>query len=484
TAALTTQACVGKFLANLLSPENANFKLLEAVPVSNTRILVGFNKPLDYSRGALNLSNYSIPGLNLVAVEKGPETNQVYLRLNPDDPVRMQYQPYTLTVANIQNIFWDDLLPGPENRSKQFMGARWVKAVAKCVAPSGIKPECIATGFNTNVAVQVSGDYAVATHYRWRLWNKTDGVWQLPGGGAWTAETPISTTFNLDGGTLPSKEYRLEVIVRDADGAWQPISDVSSYEFKVDNTSLNNIGLANTPGNITSSPVTAISVVYRNCVSLPNYPNGFPAPCYSPSSPMVDEVPVSYQYRIGYKAGSDPTHCTGGGYSFYDLRPGESDPDARKWSAVRSTNLPIVENLNSLNGSGCYLIQVVAADNVGNFQCNTNESDGTAGACSNPAGPGSGSINDFFATKTWQETRFLLDTTPPTANFITSTLPPSTTSATSFAIAVDPTGLHRYRYRVIGTGFSGVWSADKIPGLTGELISGAGLTSGNYTIEI
>jgi hypothetical protein len=110
--------------------------------------------------------------------------------------------------------------------------------------------------------------------------------------------------------------------------------------------------------------------------------------------------------------------------------------------------------------------------------------DGTAGACTNPAGPGSGSITDFFATKTYQEARFLLDTTAPTAAFVTNTLPVATTSATSFAVAVDDTGLSNYQYRVIGTGFSGTWSTDKIPGTGGDLISAAGLINGSYRIEI
>lgn len=480
-AGISSQACVGKFLANLLSEENANFKLLEVVPVSNTRILVGFNKPLDYNKGALELGNYSIPGLNLVAVEKGPETNQVYLRLDPNDSVRMQQQLYTLTVNNIKNFYWDDLLPGAENRSKQFMGARWLRATAKCIAPTTVSEACIATGFNTNVTVRVAGDYATGVSYRWRLLVRPVLTEHI----TWSVETPISTTFDLT--SLPTNQYRLELQVKDSEGAWQPAIDLTQYDFTVDNTSVNNIGLANTPGSLTSSTVTAINVVYRNCVSPPDYPNGFSSPCYSPSSPVVDEVPVSYQYRIGYKTGSVVTDCNGGGYTFYELRPSESDPDARKWSAIRATNLPIVENLNSRNGSGCYLIQVIAADNVGNWQCDTTASDATAGACTNPAGPGTGSITDFFDAvigKPWQESRFLLDNTPPVANFITSTLPVNPTSATSFAVAVDATGLDKYRFRVIGTGFSGVWSADKTPGPSGEIISGAGLSSGNYTIEV
>ncbi|PJF28469.1 MAG: hypothetical protein CUN53_00155 [Phototrophicales bacterium] len=474
-AGVSSQACVGKFLANLLSEENANFKLLEVVPVSNTRILVGFNKPLDYKKGALELGNYSIPGLNPIAVEKGPETNQVYLRLNPDEPyaTRMKAQYYTLTVSNIKNIYWDDLLPGAENRSKQFMGARWLKATAKCVGPSGIPTECIATGFNSvtypSVQVAVAGDYAQGTNYRWRLLVRPSMTVYAD----WSAITPISSTFNLS--SLPTNLYRLEVKVQDEGGAWQPDpQDVTYYDFTIDINSVNNIGLANAPASLTSSTVTAINVVYRNCVSLPDYPNGFAAPCYSPSSPVVDEVPVSYKYRLGTKAGSDPSHCAGTGYTF------------GAWSASRAANLPIVEVLST---SQCYLIQVIAADNAGNFQCDTSFADNVAGACANPAGPGSGSINDFFATKTWQESRFLLDTTPPVAVLDENTLPPSTTSATSFAVvvkslALDSSPLDKYRYRVIGTGFSGVWSADKSPGPSGELISGAGLTSGTYRIEI
>jgi hypothetical protein len=485
---MSSQACVGKFLSNLLSTENAQFKLLEVVPVSNTRILVGFNKPLDYSRGALVLSNYSIPGLNLVAVEKGPETNQVYLRLDPNDSVRMQRQYYTLTVTGVQNIYWDDLLPGAENRSRQFMGARWLRATCYDDAGTFTCPPS-GTSMSAPVTVTVRGDYAKGVKYRWAL-SKLNNLGVYVNKIPQSPEIDINTPFvlepksdsNPDG--IDTGDFRLELRIQDADGAWQPAddctqqeSDCTYYLFTVDNSSVHDIGLSNVPAALTSTTVTAINVVYRNC-------NSFGSPCYSASSPVASEIPTYYKYRIGYKVGTIPAHCNGGGYTFYDLQPSHSDPEEKKWSAERTTNLPVVENLLSRNGSGCYLIQVIAADNVRNYQCNTAEADGTAGACTNPAGPGSGSITDFFAAKPYQEARFLLDTTPPTAQFVTNTLPPTTTSATSFAIAVDPTDLDKYRYRVIGSGFSGTWSSDKTPGVSGELISGAGLTNGNYTIEI
>ncbi|MFZ5628976.1 MAG: hypothetical protein ACOY5B_07590 [Spirochaetota bacterium] len=469
--ALNSQACVGKFLSNLLSTENAQFKVLEAVPVSNTKILVGFNKPLDYTQGALTLGNYSIPGLNLVAVEKGPETNQVYLRLDPNDSVRMQRQLYTLTVSGVKNVYWDDLLPGAENRSRQFMGARWLRATCTDDAGTFTCPPS-GTSMSSPVTVTVRGDYARGTRYRWALYNVTGGSYVTAGlahsPATQSAETDINTTFIVPN-TIGTGEFRLEMLIRDADGAWQPATDTSYHFFTVDNTSVNNIGLSNVPASLTSSTVTAINVVYRNCVALPDFPNGFGAPCYSAASPVSAEIPTFYKYRLGHKAGTVPGDCAGGSYTF------------GSWSASRATNLPIVEVLST---SQCYIVQVLAADNVGNYQCDTTGADADPGKCTNPAGPGDGSRDAFFAAKTWQETRFLLDNAAPTAAFDTNTLPPATTSSTSFAVVVDATGLDKYRYRVIGTGFSGVWSADKTPGSAGELISGAGLSTGNYTIEI
>lgn len=467
---LASQACVGKFLSNMLSTENAQFKLLEAVPVSNTKILVGFNKPLDYSKGALTLNNYSIPGLNLISVEKGAETNQVLLRLDPADSVRMQRQLYTLSVSGVQNVYWDDLLPGAENRSKQFMGARWLRAT--CYDDAGTFT-CPASGTTmaAPVTVTVRGDYAKGTTYRWALYNVTGSAYVTAGlahsPAAQSPEIDIDTTFTVPN-TIGTGDFRLELLVRDAEGAWQPASDRTDHLFTVDNTSVNNIALSNVPAALTSTTVTAINVVYRNCVAG-GFPNGYAAPCYSPSTPVATEIPTFYKYRIGTKAGTVSADCNGGGYTF------------GAWSASRATNLPIVEVMSS---SQCYNYQVVAADNVGNYQCDTTAADGTAAACTNPAGPGTGSITDFFATKTWQEARFLLDTTAPTAAFDTNTLPPTTTSATSFAVVVDSTGLDKYRYRVIGTGFSGVWSTDKNPGAAGDLITGAGMSSGSYSIEL
>lgn len=491
-AVVTSQACVGKFLSNMLSTENAQFKLLEVVPVSNTKILVGFNKPLDFSKGALTLSNYSIPGLNLASVEKGAETNQVYLRLDPNDSVRMVRQYYTLSVSGVKNVYWDDLLPGAENRSRQFMGARSLRATCYddnsnfTCPPSG-------TSMAAPVTVTVRGDYAKGLKYRWALYNVSTASYVTAGlahsPAAQSPEIDINTTFVVPN-TIGTGDFRLEMLVQDADGAWQLVSERTDHLFTVDSSSVNNIGLSNVPASLTSTVVTAINVVYRNCVDV-GFPNGFGAPCYSPSSPVSAEIPTYYKYRLGYKAGTVPADCNGAGYIFYDLQTSEPDPEGKKWSASRATNLPVVENLGAgdRNGSGCYLVQVVAADNVNNYQCDTTAADGTAGSCANPAGPGSGSITDFFATKTWQESRFLLDTTAPVAVIDTNTLPPATTSATSFAVvvntaALDTSSLAKYRYRVIGTGFSGTWSTDKTPGPSGELITGAGLTNGNYRIEV
>ena len=460
--ALASQACVGKFLSNLLSTENAQFKVLEAVPVSNTKILVGFNKPLDYTQGALILGNYSIPGLNLVSVTKGPETNQVYLLLDPNDSVRMQRQYYTLTVSGVKNVYWDDLLPGAENRSKQFMGARWLRAT--CIDDAGLST-CPASGTSmaTDASVTVRGDYAKGQAYRWALskWNGTAYVAETTGlAHSPAAQSPvinINTPFTVPS-AIGTGDFRLEILVQDDAGAWQPAADTTYYLFTVDNTPVNNIGLSNVPAALTSSTVTAINVVYRNCVDT-GFPNGFAAPCYSPSAPVAAEIPTYYKYRVGTKAGAVAGDCSGAGYAF------------GAWSASRAANLPIVEVFGT---SQCYNIQVVAADNVGNYQCDTG-----AGTCS-----GYGTVDAFFAAKPHQEARFLLDNSAPTAAFDNNTLPVNPTSATSFAVVVDATGIDKYRFRVVGTGFSGTWSTDKTPGAAGELITGAGLTSGNYTIEL
>ena len=459
---LSSQACAGKFLSTLLSTENAQFKLIEVVPVANTKILVSFNKPLNYDKGALVLGNYSIPGLNLFGVTKGPETHQVYLTLDPNDSVRMDRQYYTLSVSGIKNLYLDELLPGAENRSRQFLGARWLRAT--CLDDAGTFT-CPSSGTSlvTPVTVTVRGDYARGVNYRWRLYNVTTSADHF----ALSAVTPIASTFTIPAG-IPSADYRLDLMIQDDAGAWQPASAVTQYFFSVDNTSVSDVGLSNVPAALTSGTVTNISVVYRNCVEA-GFPNGYAAPCYSAATPVSAQTPASYRYRVGTKAGTVAGDCAGGGYSF------------GAWSATRSTNLPINEVLST---NQCYNVQVLAADNVGNFQCNSAAADGTAGSCTNPAGPGTGSITDFFASKTYQESRFLLDTTAPTAAFVSNTLPVATTSATSFAVAVDSTGLAKYQYRVIGTGFSGTWSTDKNPGAGGDLISAAGLTNGSYRIEI
>lgn len=468
---LSSQACVGKFLSTMLSNDAANFKVIETTPVSNTQIVVSFNQPLNYDNGALVTANYSIPGLNIVSVTKGAETNQVYLNLDPNDSVRMQYQYYTLTVTGVENQMLFGLLSGAENNSRTFMGARWLRAT--CLDDTGAFT-CPAanTNFAAPVTVTVRGDYAKGQAYRWALYNVTTSTYT----NTQSAVTPIATTFNIP--VPPTGSYRLELIIQDAAGAWQPATDTTYYYFSVDTTSVSDIGLSNTPAALTSGTVTNINIVYRNCVDIPGgFPTGYAPPCYSAAAPDATQIPASYKYRIGTKAGVVTTDCNGAAatYTF------------GAWQASTSTNIPI----NAIVATNqCYDIQVVAADNVGNYQCDTSViGDGTAGACANPPGPGSGSITDFFATKTYQETRFLLDTVPPVAQFDTNTLPVNPTSATSFAITVLPTAVDsstvvKYQYRVLGSGFSGAWSTDMNPGAAGDLISAAGLINGSYTIQV
>lgn len=463
--AFSSEACVGKFLSTLLSTENAQFKLIEVVPVANTKILVSFSKPLDFDKGALVAGNYSIPGLNIISVSKATDTNQVYLLLDPNDSVRMQRQYYTLSVSGVKNLYLDDLLPGAENRSKQFMGARWLRAT--CLDDTGAFT-CPSSGTSlaAPITVTVRGDYARGTNYRWALYNVTAASYVTSGlahsPATQSAVTPIASTFVIPN-TIPTADFRLEMMIQDDAGAWQPASDQTLYYFSVDNTSVSNVGLSNPPASPTGIAVTNISVAYRNCVE-PAFPNGYSAPCYSAASPVAAEIPTYYKYRIGSKAGSQTSDCNGAGYTF------------NAWSSSRSTNLPINETLSTAQ---CYLIQVVAADNVGNYQCDT-----TAGTCT-----GYADLNAFFTAKPHQEARFLFDNVAPTAVLDTNTLPVNPTSATSFAVTVlstaaDATPVSKYQYRVLGSGFSGAWSTDKNPGSSGDTISGAGLTNGTYTIEV
>jgi hypothetical protein len=311
---LSTQACVGKFLSTLLSTENAQFRILEVVPVANTKILVGFNKPLDYEKGALTLSNYSIPGLNPISVTKGAETNQVYLFLDPNAPdnERMKRQYYTLSVSGIKNLYLDDLLPGDENRTKQFLGARWLRAT--CLDDAGTFT-CPSSGTTlaADVTVTVRGDYARGQNYRWRLYNVTTSSEQF----ALSVPTPVANTFVIPN-TIPSPaDYRIDILIQDEAGAWQPENDPTQIFFSVDNTSVSDVGLSNVPAALTSSTVTNISVAYRNCVEA-GFPNGYAAPCYSSASPVSAQIPASYKYRVGTKAGTVPADCNGpaAGYTF------------------------------------------------------------------------------------------------------------------------------------------------------------------------
>jgi len=433
--------CVGKFLNSMLTNDNANFKVIEAIPTSNTSILVSYNKILNYSKGALILSNYSIPGLNLAAVTKGAETHQVILTLSPSDSVRMEKKYYTLSVQGVQNQWLEELLPGSENRSVSFLGTRWLRATCNNDAGTYTCPTS-STSSVTNFTVTVRGDYAKGTNYRWRLYNVTTSADHF----AQSAVTSIDQTFTIPAG-LPSADYRLDILIQDKEGAWQPVADESKFYFSVDSTPPTNIGLLNVPSTPTNLSVTNFTVVYRDS-------NNFGAPNYSPVTPDAQQIPSQYKYRVRFNAGAWGA-----------------------WGAATSVNSPV--NYVPAFGDGTYDIQVVAADSIGNWQCDTSLADAAPNNCF-----GSQTITAFFVAKPFQQSTFTLDTVAAPALFNSSTLPVATTSATSFAVEVQTTGITKYQYRVIGSGFSGQWSTDKNAGAAGDLISGAGLTAGTYQIDV
>lgn len=503
-AVFGTQACVGKFLSTMLSNEGANFKLIEVSPVANTRIRVSFNKPLDKTKGTGTvLSNYSIPGLNLVSVEAGSETHQVFLNLDPADSVRMDRKSYTLTVSNVLNQTLDPLLE--DGRSLTFTGARWLRGICQNNDGTNSCPPLAATGgAGVGYTIKIRGDYAVGSNYQWRL---IDPVTLVPknaclnpkdtnyptcndnalpaydnglGTGTttlnWSNVTAISTPIKISG--LQTGDFRLEYKVQDALGAWQPAGYESTYDFFVDGTSPSRIGLSGAGGpssvpaytTLTNVRITNINVRPRSCTEFPS-----PAPeCLA--SP---EAPSHYKYQILYQAGSCPS---------------VAPTVLVNWTSETSANLPINYDMNTTEG--CYSIRVLARDIAGNWQCLTDATDSTPGKCQHSLGDGS--IDAFFNNRAYQVAHIQYDFSPPTASFISGTTPNDPTASTSLTVGVVATAdVPYFRYRISGPGQAGVWSNDKVSGAggvanpyisgtpPGEYISASGLTNGGtYTIDV
>ncbi len=506
---LLSQACVGKFLSTMLSNEGANFKLIEVSAVANTRIRVSFNKPLDKTNGSGTvLSNYSIPGLNLVSVEAGSETHQVFLNLNPADSVRMDRTTYTLTVSNVLNQTLDPLLA--DGRSMSFTGAKYLQA--RCFNDDGTDscPPLAATGAAFGYTIKIRGDYAVGSNYQWQLLSKNPGASPttyvpasmclntkhtnyptcndnaLPaydnglGAGTttlgWSPTTPVSTPIKISG--LMTLDYRIEFRVQDALGAWQPAGYESFKEFSVDSTSPAKIGLSGAGGpssvpaytTLTNVRITNISVRPRSCTEFPT-----PAPDCSASP----EAPSHYKYQILYQAGSCPITV----------------PSVLvNWTSEISANIPI--NYDMGTTEGCYSIRVLARDIAGNWQCLTDATDTTNGKCQHSIGVGQ--IDEFFTSRAYQVAHIQFDATAPTASFISGTTPNDPTASTSLTVGVTASAdVPYFRYRISGPGQAGVWSGDKVSGLggvanpfisgtpPGEFISASGLSNGGtYTIDI
>lgn len=539
---LFSQACVGKFLSTMLSNEGANFKVIDATPTSNTQIRVSFNKPLDYTGSeSTNKSNYSIPGLNIVSMTKGAETHQVLLNLDPADSIRMQRISYTLTVNNVVNQTLDPLLA--DGRSVTFTGTRWLRAVCQNDDGTSSCPPIAATGGATIYTVKVRGDYAVGSNYRWQLYNLTTSAPVLaclnprntnhptcnnnaqptydnfeqngacnnpqhtnypactnaaapgldngrgtgPASYDWSPVTPVATGFYIT--NLPTANLRLSMQVQDAQGAWQPTSDYTTYDFFVDSTPPINIGLTAVGGpSATPAYTTTTNVTVTNVNVRPRSCTEFPLP--APNCSASPEAPSHYKYRMRYTAGA----CPGSG-------------SYGSWSSEVSANIPLTYLMTS--GDGCYNFQFVSRDQANNYQCDTSKVDGDVTAC-----PlfGTGTITDFFNNKPWQVANFQLDTTPPQAVFNVNTLPafdtggPMTppynnggsTASTSLTAEVQSSAsVPYYRYRITGPGQAGVWSNDKVSGAggvanpfisgnpPGEYISVSGLTNGGtFTVEI
>jgi len=475
---LATMNCVGKFLSTLLNNDGANFKIIEAAPVNNTTIRVSFNKPLAYDKGALDLSNFSLPGLDLIGVVKGPETNQVYLNLDPTGSNRMQRQYYTVTVGAILNNTLDPLLSGAENRSITFMGARWLKAIF-LAADGTSQPVFAYSGVAASPTFTVRGDYALGAVYRWKLvqdpagtgtgtktWDFTTTAFTASPTTEWSANVNAGTTFSTP--TIATNAYRLYAQVQDAQGAWQVMTDLTTLDITVDSTPPLYIGLSNPP---VVAPATRTNVTTTNITAKARVCG---APDFSAPCAATPKAPAYYYYRTRYN---------GGAWS--------------SWSAETNTNIPITYNASA--GDGTYDMQVLSRDLAGNFECDiakisANENDTTA--CYNGANAYACSFTQYMAGTACtsgtafnhaatQQLTWVLDTQPNNAAFDATTLPAGTTAATALSVDVqyDAVNTVFYHYRLTGPGQSGLWSSiDKVP-MT-DKISAAGLTSGVYTIDV
>lgn len=458
-AFFSSQACVGKFLSTMLSNDGANFKLIQAVPTANTKITVSFNKPLNYSQGALDLANYSIAGITLKAVDKGPETHQVILTLD-ENGQRMQSLTYTLRiVGTIKNLTLDPILDGDANRTITFKGVRWLRAAFMDDSGVSTAPPVSASGLGP-YTVSARGDYAKGSTYRWKLESLGTGAYTVTpcdSSGTWSSYIATGTTFST-GVLAANTNYRLCAQVIDSLGIVQPASDLTTYYFSVDGAPPTGMVVTTTssyPAPWETNSVVAISVSQRIC-------NGTTITTFCDNNQDIK----SYQYRTDTVASQAACFTT--------------DVSGAYGSAV-SVNTPIVFTTST---EAWHRIQIKGTDLGGNAQ-----SDATI------------STLNYNANFQRQIICFKYDVTAPQATIDSSTLPPSITASTDaqFLISKDnalvggvDAEVVAYQYRLDG----GSWSTEKIAGnptgcvpnpptvLCPDVISFTGLSVGAHTLDV
>ncbi len=325
-----------------------------------------------------------------------------------------------------------------------------------------------ATITSNNYADFVIGGTGVV-RYRYRI-----------NGGSWSEEFDRYQNPNILLTSLADGAYQLEVIGMDLAGNWQ--SSPTSHSWTVDSTYTDPIAtlsdLPLNPTNTTDISITVGSVVtYKYKIDGGNWSaemdisNPIVETALSDGphtilvigkdgsgtwqstdnateySWIIDTVPpmAELSNRPSSQTNQNTISIMVDGIGTVAYKYSFDDPDPRG-----GTEYPIAQPIAMSNiPNGTHTIYVIAKDDAGNWQ--------------NWQQP---------TTCTWT-----VDTSVPTAEFVSGTLPDPQTNVTSINISVGGSGVVAYKYKLDGTS----WSAE-YP--TSATISRIGMTEGNHSVSV
>ncbi len=407
------------------------FALTKIENLGNTTVRLTFNLPVSSASidSSVAADAYSFDnGLSVTAAAAGSHSQEVMLTTT----AQTKDTEYTLEISKLT--------------TEDGEGIKDDKAIAKFKGKNPVQAKFLTKpdpfGNDVNFSFTLGGDYGSPAKYRFKIvqWDGSaesdvpdDSNREITSPGTswpsgWSDTADIGTSIQ---GTLPNTAagdkdtYRIYAIVQDSYGTWQSVSTATMYEWSVDNAAPEAAKFTDKPTSPTNFTAVAISVGDNLCSETD--------PVNTPPCNDSGDV-VYYKYSVSEDGGST-------------WSPAD-------WASAPKKNASENIILTGLEDGKTYKVRMIVADFAENWQTNT--------------GP---DHDDYYTNNPTQEYSFTVDTTAPSAEFLSGQPPTPKNSLNTISIQIKTADADKYKYKLTGPNnaillYQGEWSPELDPATT------------------